>query len=613
MKKSLLTYCLLWVGLCVSYAQVSPDCSNAIPICSNVPITASVNGYGEDDFPGVAILGDDCLEPTSPDGSIESNSAWYRFKVGEDGQLGFNIKFENDDDWDFALFRAGDCSDLGDPVRCNFDVNENPSGYTGVGVNPDTGTQSVGYDGWLDVQAGEEYYLLINNFSGINSGFSMQFSGQIFVEYPNTALDCSVLDNLLGPDVFACEGETVTLNAFMPDAVSYNWYEVINGVDVEIVTNQNQDNFSTTTSGTFKVLVGRSGGQDTIESSVTVSFSQVPTAQPVSNISACDDAYNGIVTVDLSQKDTEALGTQDPNDFVVSYHATQADANMGINALPKNYENSSSPYQQDIYVRVTSAYNNNCYDASQQFEILVIESPFVQIHEEAYLCLGGSSVTIGDTSSIINPNYDYVWSTGETTPTIQATTEGSYTVTVTNTVGSTQCEIVQTIVVYGSEPPTIIDIEVNDLQDNNLVTILVEGSGDYEYQLGNSSWQDSNVFTNVPPGAYVVGVNDKNGCGYRTENILVIGFLRFFTPNGDGVNDVWTIEGLEALTEVKACIFDRFGKSIKELSPTNNSWDGTYRGKLMPSSDYWVRIEYIRLNNGQNVSGITTKHFSLKR
>ena len=99
------------------FAQVSPDCTAAVPICNNTPINGGTNGYGSDDFNGAATSG--CLERTLS-GAIESNASWYRFRTNAAGQLGFNIGHDAAEDWDFALYLASDCNTLGDPIRCNF-------------------------------------------------------------------------------------------------------------------------------------------------------------------------------------------------------------------------------------------------------------------------------------------------------------------------------------------------------------------------------------------------------------------------------------------------------------------------------------------------------------
>ncbi len=108
-KYGLAILCLLFLGLSQSNAQVAADCVNAVPICNNTPINGGTMGYGIDDFNGATVSG--CIAQAT--GTIETNSAWYRFRTGESGQLGFNIGFNPNEDWDFALYRTDDCTNLG--------------------------------------------------------------------------------------------------------------------------------------------------------------------------------------------------------------------------------------------------------------------------------------------------------------------------------------------------------------------------------------------------------------------------------------------------------------------------------------------------------------------
>ncbi|KAF2079139.1 T9SS type B sorting domain-containing protein [Flavobacterium sharifuzzamanii] len=82
-------------------------------------------------------------------------------------------------------------------------------------------------------------------------------------------------------------------------------------------------------------------------------------------------------------------------------------------------------------------------------------------------------------------------------------------------------------------------------------------------------------------------------------------FLKFFTPNGDGFNDTWTIDPDYLAPNSSIRIFDRYGRLIKELA-LNTSWNGTYLGNQQPASDYWFTVTRI---NGTEYRG----HFSLKR
>jgi gliding motility-associated-like protein len=80
----------------------------------------------------------------------------------------------------------------------------------------------------------------------------------------------------------------------------------------------------------------------------------------------------------------------------------------------------------------------------------------------------------------------------------------------------------------------------------------------------------------------------------------------FFTPNGDGINDYWKVDGLELYPQAIISIFDRYGKLLKQMNPNTIGWNGSLNGIPLPASDYWFRLV---LNENQAVNG----HFSLKR
>jgi gliding motility-associated-like protein len=64
---------------------------------------------------------------------------------------------------------------------------------------------------------------------------------------------------------------------------------------------------------------------------------------------------------------------------------------------------------------------------------------------------------------------------------------------------------------------------------------------------------------------------------------------KFFTPNGDGVNDYWTIKNIEKC-EHTVDIYDRFGKLLIRYKNNFRRWDGVYLGNRMPTTDYWYVI-----------------------
>jgi gliding motility-associated-like protein len=116
---------------------------------------------------------------------------------------------------------------------------------------------------------------------------------------------------------------------------------------------------------------------------------------------------------------------------------------------------------------------------------------------------------------------------------------------------------------------------------------------------------------------------DRDGCGVTaSDEVSFIDFPPFFTPNGDGYNDTWNITGLgtELNRGAQVFIFDRYGKLLKQLSPSATGWDGTYNGNPLPSGDYWFSVEYLdpAVNNGGTtpkgpVKKTFKNHFTLKR
>lgn len=143
---------------------------------------------------------------------------------------------------------------------------------------------------------------------------------------------------------------------------------------------------------------------------------------------------------------------------------------------------------------------------------------------------------------------------------------------------------------------------------------MVQATGNasttYLYSLDkpNGPYQESNVFEYVTAGTHTVYVYDTNGCGVVSQKISVLSIPKFFTPNGDGVNETWNIVGINALfySKSKIYIFDRYGKLLADVDPKGLGWDGTHKGYKLPATDYWYILQ---LDNERTVKG----HFSLIR
>ncbi|WP_033958859.1 T9SS type B sorting domain-containing protein [Psychroserpens jangbogonensis] len=332
------------------------------------------------------------------------------------------------------------------------------------------------------------------------------------------------------------------------------------------------------------------------------------TASSDTFLESCDDdgTEDGFVNFNLSDAENFILNGL-PAGLDLTYYETYEDALIEDNPLGTNFTNTI-PYFQTIYARVENA--NACYGISA-IELAVFELPNIVIQEELLYCLNDFPETITLTSGLIDDipnNYYYEWSTGEDMFEIEVNEPGTYTVRVTNTDG---CFKDRTINVLPSDIAVITDIQITDASTNNTISVFVSGEGVYEYALDNiiGPYQESNVFSNVDFGFHTVYVRDiENDCGISEELVSVIGFPKFFTPDGDMYNPFWQVKGLSEQFQpnTQILIFDRFGKLLAEIDPLGAGWDGTYNGNDMPSSDYWF---FVTLQDGR----VFKSHFALKR
>lgn len=336
----------------------------------------------------------------------------------------------------------------------------------------------------------------------------------------------------------------------------------------------------------------------------TVTLEVSSTSANDATINLCDDdgIEDGEVTFTLSDADADVLDGL-PSGLDISYYLTLDDALLENNPLNDSYTSNSNT----IFVRVED--NNNCFGINE-VKLIVSELPQLESDEQILYCLNTFPDTITLNSGLINPEptSSYLWSTGEITQNIEVNTPEDYTISITNDAG---CTKERTITVLPSNTATITQIDITDASTNNTVVVTTTGEGTYQFALdfATGPYQDSNTFENVSPGFHTVYVNDiKNNCGITQEDIAVIGFPKFFTPNGDGQNDVWAIKGLGQNNRPNTTIhiYNRFGKLLKQLSPNDQGWDGTFNGLPLPDSDYWFSVT---LQDGRSF----TSHFSLKR
>jgi len=365
----------------------------------------------------------------------------------------------------------------------------------------------------------------------------------------------------------------------------------------------------------------------TDESDFVITIVDTPVANNAIMSPQCDtfrDGYDGIFEFKLKTAlDAQILGPQLPAaDFKIEYFTTFTDAN-DVNATPipnpEAYVNDTV-FFDSVWARITNTTATNaCFAVSNEIKLVVNPLPKPALAPEYFICEDYATGTLYNSALLDTglsvATHSFVWTFegqpyGGNTSSITTNQTGNYTVTITNL--TTTCTIVANTVVIKYAP--YLEIEYSDAFENPTyikVTVLGAGSGNYNYQLDNGGYQDSNIFYNVTPGEHTISVIDLTGnCNPAPLTAIIINYPKYFTPNGDNYHETWNIKDL-VLTNPNTpiFIFDRFGKLIKQITPSTNGWDGTYTGKPLPSDDYWFTVDY----DEKGIRKTFKSHFSLKR
>jgi gliding motility-associated-like protein len=192
-----------------------------------------------------------------------------------------------------------------------------------------------------------------------------------------------------------------------------------------------------------------------------------------------------------------------------------------------------------------------------------------------------------------------------------------YVAAISNGCSTNQRVHVQAIVQH-TKTPIELNISLNNYEiiDKSVTIKNISdfGDGTYTFSIDNidGPYQESTTFENLTSGFHTIYILDNTMCSYDQIKIPILGFPKFFTPNGDGFNDTWQLKGFssEIYPISNIFIFNRFGKLMGEINPANIGWNGIFNGKILPSSDYWF---IVKLTNSLKVIATYKGHFSLLR
>lgn len=257
---------------------------------------------------------------------------------------------------------------------------------------------------------------------------------------------------------------------------------------------------------------------------------------------------------------------------------------------------------QSQYTYTVIAYNSIC-DRSKSWPVTVkVDEPLKgEITGVAEICQGDKATF----DAAIYEASTYMWSSSDSSAVMsdKALQEVSPNVSSSYFLEMTRgrCTAKDTFVVTVHSNPVVTRVDSIALRDRKIILDPSYGQAPFTYAIDAQPADGLDEKYNLTFANHVVYVTDANDC--KTSYIFKmeapgISIPEYFTPNNNGTNDTWKIPNIaDVYPNAIIKIFDRFGKVVAEfLGADAEGWDGTYKGKALPSTDYWYQVTIDEIN-----------------
>jgi gliding motility-associated-like protein len=352
------------------------------------------------------------------------------------------------------------------------------------------------------------------------------------------------------------------------------------GITVDGTTGE-IDLTSSTFGATYTVRYITSGTcSDTLDVDVTLNAS--PTVPTTGTTAGSNTICEG------ASADITASGSTGTGVTYAVFDAVTGGTNLGATPL------TVSPTTNTTYY-VESFNSNGCGNVGgrQAVTVTVNPTPSISAGNDETICpTDNVTLTATGTGTV-------VWSTTETTSsiTVSPTVTTTYTVVLTDANTCTNSDdVIVTVVTNGgslialddaftAETGTLtnLDVLLNDTfggNTSNVVMTPINGTGTSNLD-GSIDYQSTLGFVGTDSLTYeICDITCATICDTATVIITVEKTIDFsvpggFSPNGDNINDVFVIQGLDEYPDNSLSIFNRWGSIVYQSAPYNNDWDGS--------------------------------------
>ena len=500
--------------------------------------------------------------------------------------------------WIINLLPASGCGGIGIPINVKFEIWDNTN--TNLLASGDTGninaTSSPNWQQYalvfqtLPSQTSVILKMLNNGIGGC--GNDLALDDIVFKSCGDTInIEDASNQNL----VSLCEDELpyVTTLTAKPDFTIfsshfYQWQESSDGFNWTDIPGETSNTYTTAAINNaiyYRVKVA--------EDVINVNNNSCNSSSEIYEIRVISFPNPPISNGDLTicENDTTPLSVNVPDGIKVNW----LDAEIGGNLLLAN-STTFNPPSSGVYYAEAETLDGGCKSVSRvALTIDYLEIP--QVSDETLSFCENTNITLNANPTNPNLPVTYLWNNGATSEQISVSSPGTYTVTVSNN----SCSVTKTISLSQIDNPIIESVTSN----NTDIIITTTNSGDFLYSIDGTTFQSNPTFFNIEANQYTIYIKHQDCIQTLTQQHIHFYIPKFFTPNGDNINDTFNLKGIEFYSYSQVSIFNRYGKLLKNAVNTTFAWDGTYNNQLLPTGDYWYEI----IVDNQKFTG----HFTLKR
>jgi gliding motility-associated-like protein len=397
-----------------------------------------------------------------------------------------------------------------------------------------------------------------------------------------------------------CAGNALNLSASPVHGATYNW----TGPNGFLAISQNTaiNNTSIADTGLYKVTATVNGCTSAAGNTIAVVKQPAIANAGTDQIVCANNSIVNLAGTVTGGSTTGQWSTSGTGTFTA-----------GITSLAGTYTPGNADKANGrVILGLASTNNSVCPSSISSIVVRITSAPTADAGPDQNVCSNKATVILNGQVTAASGG---IWSTSGTgifnpsktslnatyAPGASDIAKGKVALTLTTTDHGNCVAVADEMIVTITSPPTVKLVQQKYLLEGNtdILEPTVTGEG-LNYLWSPNKYFNNNtlknpLITGVEDITYKLKVTDIRGCvAEESLSVKVLKSLKIpntFTPNNDGINETWIIDGLVNYPGNRVQVFNRYGQLIFESIGYAKPWDGTMNGKSLPVATYYYVIE----------------------